>query len=563
VKNNLATLVIALFVACVTPAHAQVADTILVDGRIITLDSKSTVAQAVAIDDGKIIAIGSSEDMKKHADQRTKIIDLGGRTVVPGLIDSHIHALRAGLTYSVELSWIGVPSLAKGLELVREAARSSRPDAWIKIGGGWTELQFPEKRGPTVEELAAAAPERAVYVQRLYNTAWITPAGLKAMKLTGETEIPGGKAEKDASGNLTGVVTGNNRTFNFLTDKIPGATFQQQIEGTRKYFRELNRLGLTGVNDVTGGGMYPEHYQPVQTLWRNKELTLRVAFHFQSNRRGKELDDFKEYAKFTPMGFGDDMLRFAGIGEALTQGMFDGSTVGLIFNPTDKDKEEFCQAARWAAERGMIVHQHAATNRAAAMILDCFEQLNKDIPIAKLRWQITHIEDATDDTLKRMKTLGMGWSVQDRLLYAGQIFLKVLGSEAAKRAPPIKTGLNMGLMVAGGTDSDQVAPYNPFVSLRWLLDGKAIDGTPMRGPEETPTREEALRMYSLNAAWFSFDEDKRGSLEVGKYADLAVLSDDYMSVPVDQVGELHSVLTLVGGQAVYGDGPFAALEGKL
>jgi len=167
VKYNLATLVIALFVACVTPAHAQVADTILVDGRIITLDSKSTVAQAVAIDDGKIIAIGSSEDMKKHADQRTKIIDLGGRTVVPGLIDSHIHALRAGLTYSVELSWIGVPSLAKGLELVREAARSSRPDAWIKIGGGWTELQFPEKRGPTVEELAAAAPERAVYVQRL------------------------------------------------------------------------------------------------------------------------------------------------------------------------------------------------------------------------------------------------------------------------------------------------------------------------------------------------------------------------------------------------------------
>ena len=562
-KNNLATLVIALFVACVTPAHAQVADTILVDGKIITLDGKSTVAQAVAIDDGKIIAIGSSEDMKKHADQRTKIIDLGGRTAVPGLIDSHIHALRAGLTYSVELSWIGVPSLAKGLELVREAARSSRPDAWIKIGGGWTELQFPEKRGPSVEELAAAAPERAVYVQRLYNTAWITPAGLKAMKLTGETEIPGGKAEKDASGNLTGVVTGNNRTFNFLTDKIPGATFQQQIEGTRKYFRELNRLGLTGVNDVTGGGMYPEHYQPVQTLWRNKELTLRVAFHFQSNRRGKELDDFKEYAKFTPMGFGDDMLRFAGIGEALTQGMFDGSTVGLIFNPTDKDKEEFCQAARWAAERGMIVHQHAATNRAAAMILDCFEQVNKDIPIAKLRWQITHIEDATDDTLKRMKALGMGWSVQDRLLYAGQIFLKVLGPEAAKRAPPIKTGLKMGLMVAGGTDSDQVAPYNPFVSLRWLLDGKAIDGTPMRGPQETPTREEALRMYSLNAAWFSFDEDKRGSLEVGKYADLAVLSDDYMSVPVDQVGELHSVLTLVGGQAVYGDGPFAALEGKL
>jgi predicted amidohydrolase YtcJ len=232
------------------------------------------------------------------------------------------------------------------------------------------------------------------------------------------------------------------------------------------------------------------------------------------------------------------MLRFRGIGEALTQGMYDGSTVGLIFNPTDKDKEEFCTAARWAAEQGMTVHQHAATNNAASMILDCFEKVNREIPITGLRWQITHIEDATDQTLARMKALQMGWSVQDRLLYAGHIFLKVLGPEAAKRAPPIQSGLKIGLMVAGGTDSDQVAPYNPFVSLRWLLDGKVIDGTPMRTADQTPSREEALRMYAINAAWFSFDEDKRGSLEGGKYADLAVLSDDYMTVPVDKVGEI-------------------------
>jgi predicted amidohydrolase YtcJ len=197
------------------------------------------------------------------------------------------------------------------------------------------------------------------------------------------------------------------------------------------------------------------------------------------------------------------------------------------------------------------------------MILDCFEQVNKAVPITALRWQIPHIEDATADTLKRMKALGMGWSVQDRLLYAGQIFLKVLGPEAAKVAPPINTGLKLGLHVAAGTDSDQVSPYNPFVSLRWLLDGKTIDGTPMRGPAETPDRETALRMYSINATWFSFDDDKRGSLEVGKYADLAVLSEDYMTVPVAKVGELFSVLTLVGGKAVYGTGPFAAIEGKL
>ncbi len=544
-------------------AQAQSADTILLNGKIVTLDAKSSVVPALAIRDGRIMALGSDDEMRKLAGPSTRTVDVGGRTVIPGLIDSHIHALRAGLTYSVELSWIGVPSLAKGLELIREAARNSKPGTWIKIGGGWTEMQFAEKRGPTVEELTAAAPDRPVYVQRLYNTAWITPAGLRTMGIGPQTDIPGGKAEKDAAGNLTGVITGNNRTFNFLTDKIPGPTFEDQVEGTRRYFRELNRLGMTGVNDVTGGGMYPVHYRPVQTLWRKHEMTVRVAFHFQSNARGKELENFKDFAQFTPQGFGDDMLRFRGIGEALTQGMYDGSTVGLIFNPTDKDKEEFCTAARWAAEQGMTVHQHAATNNAASMILDCFERVNREIPITDLRWQITHIEDATDQTLARMKALHMGWSVQDRLLYAGHIFLKVLGPEAGKRAPPIQSGLKMGLMMAAGTDSDQVAPYNPFVSLRWLLDGKVIDGTPMRSADQMPSREEALRMYSINAAWFSFDEDKRGSLEVGKYADLAVLSDDYMTVPVEKVGEITSLLTLLGGKAVYGAGEFAGEEGKL
>ena len=552
---------LAAAVAVPACAQAQAADTVLVNGKIITLDGAATVAQGLAIRDGMVLAVGSNDEMKRHAEPGAKIIDLGGRTAVPGLMDSHIHALRAGLTYAVELSWIGVPSLARGLDLVREAARSLPPGTWIKIGGGWTELQFPERRGPTVAELVAAAPDRPVYVQRLYNTAWITPAGMKLMKLNPETEIPGGKAERDANGNLTGVFTGVNRTFNFFTAKIPGPSFAEQLAGTRKYFRELNRLGMTAINDIPGGGMLPEHYRAVQLLWQKGEMTLRVAFHAQSNSV-HTLDDYKEFTAFTPMNFGDDMLRFRGIAESLTQGMYDGSTVGLPFNPSEADRQEFCAVARWAAELRMNVHQHAASDRAAAMILDCFEAINKDIPIADLRWQIAHIENASEETLRRMKALNMGWAVQDRLVYSGQIVSKVLGPDASRRAPPIKTALKMGLHVAAGTDSDQVAPYNPFVSIRWLLDGKVIDGTPMRGPEESPSREEALRMYSLNSAWFTFDETKRGSLEPGKYADLAVLSDDYLTVAIEKVGELHSVLTLVGGKAVYGEGPFGVSEGQ-
>ena len=557
-------LIALLTCAFSTAARAQLppADTILVNGKVVTLDGASTVAQAIAIGDGRVLATGSDAEIRRRANTRTRIVDLGGRTVIPGLMDSHIHALRAGLTYSVELSWAGVPSLGKGLELIREAARTMPPGAWIKIGGGWTDLQFPEKRGPTLAELVAAAPDRPVYVQRLYNTAWITPAGIKLMKLTSDSEIPGGKAEKDANGNLTGVFTGVNRTFNFFTAKIPEPTFDQQLAGTRKYLRELNRFGMTAINDFPGGGMLPEHFRSVQTLWQKNELPLRVTFHISSDPRMGELESYKALTAFTPMNFGDDMLRFRGVGESLAQGMYDGSTVGLPYNPSDKDREEFCAVARWAAERGMNVQQHAASDKAASMILDCFEAVNKQIPIGALRWQIVHIENASDRTLARMKALNMGWGVQDRLLYAGPIVAKVLGPEGSKRAPPIETALKLGLHVAAGTDSDQVSPFNPFVSLRWLLDGKMIDGTPMRGPQETPSREEALRMYSLNGAWFTFDEDKRGSLEPGKYADLAVLSDDYMTVPVQKVGELHSLLTLVGGRAVYGEGAFAGLEAK-
>jgi predicted amidohydrolase YtcJ len=552
-------LVAALAALAPAGVRAQSADTILVNGKVITLDGRSSVAQGVAIRDGRILEAGANEDIRKRADAHTKVVDLGGRTVIPGLMDSHIHALRAGLTYSVEVSWIGVPSLAKALELIREAARTAKPGTWIKIGGGWTETQFAEKRGPTVAELAAAAPDRPVYVQRLYNTAWITPAGMALMNLTPATDIPGGKAEKDDAGNLTGEFAGVNRTFNFFTAKIPGPSFEDQLAGTRKYFRELNRLGMTAVNDFPGGGMLPEHFRAVQLLWQKGEQTLRVTFHISSDT----LAEFKVLTAFTPMNFGDDWLRYRGVGESLTRGIYDGSTVGLPYNPSDKDLAEYCEVAKWAAERGINVHQHAASDKGASLILDCFEAVNKGFPIAALRWQIAHIENASDETLRRMKALNMGWAVQDRLVYSGQIVAKVLGPEGSKRAPPIETALKMGLQVSGGTDSDQVAPYNPFVSLRWLLDGKMIDGTPMRSAEESPSREEALRMYSLNSAWFTFDEDKRGSLEPGKYADLAVLSEDYMTVPVEKVGDLNSVLTLVGGKAVYGEGPFAALEGKL
>jgi predicted amidohydrolase YtcJ len=403
-----------------------------------------------------------------------------------------------------------------------------------------------------------------VFVQHLYDKAFLTPVAMQALNITGDESVPPrGKLERDAAGQPTGVVDADIATLNQIIDKLPTADFAQQVEGTKRYFRELNRLGLTGVNDVTGGGMFPVHYRPVETVWRDRQLTLRVAFHFQSQHRGKEFEDYQQYTTFLPQGFGDDLLRFEGLGEGLTWAMYDGSTIGTPFNPSEEAREAYYKIALWAAQQGLTVHQHATSDRAASLILDAFERVDKEVPIGGLRWQLTHIEDASERTLERMKALNMGWSVQDRLLYAGAHFVKVAGAEAGRRAPPIKTGLKLGLMVAAGTDSDQVAPYNPFVSLRWLLDGKAIDGTPVRGPEESPSREEALEMYTRNAAWFVHAEDRRGSLEPGKLADLAVLSKDYMTVPVEEVGEIQSLLTMLGGKVVYAAGPYAQLEARM
>ena len=341
-------------------------------GRSSRWTAVPRLSRALAIKDGKILAVGSDAEIRRDANNQTRIIDLAGRTVIPGLMDSHIHALRAALTHSVELSWAGIPTLTKAIGVIHDAARRRRPGTWIKIGGGWTELQFQEKRGPTIAELVAAAPGRPIYVQRLYNTAWITPAGLKLMKLDAGFRNSGRKRPKRTQTAISQDVTGVNRTFNFFTGKIPQPDFDQQLAGTKLYFRDMNRLGLTAINDFPGGGMLPEHYRAVQTLWQKHQMTLRVSFHIGTEGLPNELDSVKAMTAFTPMNFGDDMLRFRGIGEALTQGMYDGSTVAVPFNPTDKDRENFCAVVKWAAEHGMNVQQHAASDKAASMILDCF-----------------------------------------------------------------------------------------------------------------------------------------------------------------------------------------------
>jgi predicted amidohydrolase YtcJ len=545
----------ALSLALAGPGRAQTADLILLHGKILTLDERSSVREAMAVSEGRIAALGRSMDIMKLAGRKTRVVDLRGRTVIPGLIDSHIHAIRAALSYSVEVNWIGTSSLEEALGRVREAARRAKPGDWLIVAGGWTPEQFQEKRRPTQAELGAAAGEHPAYVQLFYGWALLTPAGLKALNIATDADVPPrGKLDEDASGNKTGGISGDTATITALFARLPSPSFEQRVEGTRAFFRELNRLALTGVVDPGGFGMAPRDYQALFKVWQDKALTLRVAYTVFAQKRGSELEDYRNLTQLLPMGMGDEMLRFNGIGENVAWGMYNNDS------PSETDKTQFYEIAKWAAERRMSLNMHWHNDRSVGQLLDIFERVDREASIKGLRWAIAHLNDASAATLQRMKALGVGWAVQDAMYFDGERFQKEKGAEAARRAPPLKTALGLGVNVGAGTDAHRVASYNPFVALRWMLDGKTVGGTALRGPEEIPTREEALRMYTLGSAWVAKDEDTRGSLVVGKLADLAVLSKDYMKAPVAEIGRIESLLTMVGGRVVYAAGPYAGFE---
>ncbi|HUO32211.1 MAG TPA: amidohydrolase [Bryobacteraceae bacterium] len=536
-------------------AFAQSPDTVLLNGKILTVDSQFSTRQALAIRDSRIVALGSSADVRKTAGPQTRVIDLGGRTVIPGLIDSHMHAIRAALSFSTEVNWIGARSLPEALGRIRAAAHTMKPGSWLIVAGGWTVPQFQENRRPTQAELLEAAPDNPVYVQLGYGWAMLTPKALDTLHIASDADLPpGGKLERDANGKPTGGVSGGPNAIIALFDRLPKPAFDEQVEGTKKFFRELNRLGITGVVDPGGNNMTPESYQALFQVWRERQLTVRVAYALCGITPGKEFEELKDLTQMLPMGFGDSMLRFNGIGERITWAMNNND------KPTEAEKEKYYQIARWAAERGMSLTMHWPRDASVGQLLDIFERVNREVPITSLRWSIAHLNDASPASLRRMQALGVGWTVQDAMYFTGEQFQKQEGVEAARRAPPVETAKEIGVVVGAGTDAHRVASYNPFTALQWFLDGRTVSGVALRGPEETPSRAEALRLYTLGSAWFAHDEHQRGSLEVGKLADLAVLSQDYMSAPVEEIGGIESLLTMVGGKVVYAAGPFAHLR---
>lgn len=530
--------------------RAQSPDLVLLGGKVVTVDAQSSVHEAIAIRDGRILALGTTGEIRGLAGPGTRAVALGGRTVIPGLIDSHLHAIRAALSFSTEVNWIGARSLQEALARVTAAARRRPPGSWLIVAGGWNELQFAERRRPSQAELEAAAPNNPVYVQLGYGWAVMTDDGFARLGIASDADLPGGGTLEREGGRLTGAVSGAQGAIIALFDRLPKPTPADQIEGTKEFFRELNRFGLTGVVDPGGNNLFPADYQALFDVWRRGELTMRVAYSLNGQTPDAEFDELRSLTALLPMGFGDSLLKFNGLGERITYAMNNNP------EPTAEHKERYYEIVRWAAERGMAITMHWGPDATVDHLLDIFERVDRETPIAPLRWSIAHLNDASEATLARMAALGVGWTVQDAMYFGGDDLIRRGGPDAGRRIPPVVTGDKLGVAIGAGTDAHRVASYNPFTALQWFLDGKTVAGTPIRGAEETPDRLTALKFYTRGSAWFSFDEDERGSLEVGKLADLAVLSADYLTVPVERVGDIESVLTLLGGKVVYAAGEF-------
>ena len=538
------------------------ADTILVNGRIATLDNHNSFHSAVAISNGRFQALGRDTEVLDYRDSNTKIIDLGGRTVIPGLIDSHNHFIREGLNFNLELRWDGIRSVAEGLAMLREQVKRTPSPQWVRVVGGWSEYQFSERVMPTLEQINEISPITPVFVMHLYHCALLNRAAIQAVGYDKQTPQPtGGEIQRDRDGNPTGwLVSRPNASILYSTHaKGPKLSYDDQVNSTLQFMREMNRFGVTGVIDAGGGFQnYPTDYAVISDLARQNHLTVRVAFNLFTQRPKHELEDFTNWLKVTKPGPIGEFLRVNGAGEML---VFSGADYEDFPEPRpDLPKEmesELKNVVGLLAKEKWPFRLHATYGESIERFLNVFEEVNDETQIKGLRWFLDHAETISDRDIERVRELGGGIAIQDRMAYQGESFISRYGEEAAEEAPPIRKMLDSGVPVGAGTDATRVASYNPWISLSWLVTGKTVGGTTLYSTKNRLTRSEALRLYTSGSAWFSDEETLKGTIEVGKYADLAVLSADYFTVPDDEIKRIESVLTITGGKVGYGEGEFS------
>jgi predicted amidohydrolase YtcJ len=547
---------------------AAAADTIIHNAQVTTLDPARPTAQAIAIKDGKIVGVGSTAEMQRFRQASTAMVDAHGRRLIPGMNDSHSHYLRGGTSFSAELRWDGVPTLRAALAMVKAQAPRTPADQWVRVVGGFTPWQFAERRLPTPAELSAAAPSTPVFVQYFYSVIVLNAAGVKALGLTRDTPDPvGGTIERDGAGNPTGVVraTPEPGIFYSLLGKLPKLDAAAAANSTAQLFHELARFGLTSVIDAGGGGFsYPDDYGVATAMVKAGKLPLRVSFYLFAQHAGKELDDYRQWIAANPVGHNLDDERehgfeLEGAGEWVLWKAGDFENFRSPRPQADAGMEVELEAvlAQFVAHRWPF-RIHATYDESIGRILTAIEAVNAKTPLNGLRWAIDHAETMQSANMARIAALGGGVAIQDRMYFLGDDYVERYGANAARHAPPVRRLLKAGIPVGMGTDATR-SSFNPWLGLYFLTTGKVASGRTVLARDNVLTRAEALAAYTVGSAWFSQEETVKGRIIEGQFADVALLSADYMTVPSAQIRQIESVLTIVAGKVVYAAGDYAAL----
>lgn len=535
-------------------------DLILKNAKISTLNPQHPEAQAIAISEGKVIAVDDNDKIMKMSTATTKVIDLNGRRVIPGLNDSHLHLIRGGLHYNMELRWEGVPSVSDALRLLKEQAENTPAPQWVRVVGGWNEFQFVERRLPTLDEINKAAPDTPVFILHLYAKAMLNRAALDALGFNKDTpDPPGGTIQRNEKGEPTGLLlaTPSAMILYSTLGKAPILERDDQINSTRHFMRELNRLGITSLIDAGGGGQnYPEDYDVIQHLHQKEQMTVRVAYNLFAQKAGQEYQDYQKWTEMTFPGDGDAFLQMNGAGENLTWSAADFENF-LEPRPelTKGMDAELERIVELLAEKKWPFRIHATYDESIERFLNVFEQVNERKPFAT-RFIIDHAETVSEKNIERIGALGGGIAIQHRMAFQGEYFVNRYGADAAKATPPVKKMIELGVPVGAGTDATRVASYNPWVCLYWLNTGKTVGGLPLYDEKNLLDRQTALKLWTKGSAWFSGESSVKGSLKQGELADLVVLSDDYFSIAPEEIKNIESVMTVLGGKIVYAAAEF-------
>lgn len=554
-----------------TAAHGG--DLLITNARISTLDPDRPEATALLVRDDRIAALGEADVLRRAATDDARVIDAGGRRLIPGLNDSHLHVVRGGRFHNLELRWEGLPSLKLALDLLADQVARTPEGQWVRVVGGWSPDQFEEQRMPTPAELDAIAPETPVFVLYLYSGGILNAAGMRALGIDEHSVAPpGSRYERDAAGRPTGVLVADpNPMILYRTiGALPQLDGDALANSSRHFYRRLLALGVTSAIDAGGGGhRFPDDYAGTALLAERGELPLRVASYLFPQTPGQELHDFRAWTdRYEADGsldrFRPDGYVIEGGGELLVWSASDYEN----FRAPRPDLKPGAEAELEAVVRHLVTERwpfriHATYEESAQRMLDVLAAVNAELPFDGLRWAFDHAETFSDATLARVAALEGGIAVQGRMAFAGGAFLDRYGPEAARRAPPIKRMLELGIPVGAGTDGTRVASFNPWATYYWLVSGRTVGGRALNQPDDRLSREEALALFTTGSAWFSGEDDRKGRLAPGYYADFAILDRDILVVPEATLLLTRSLLTVVGGEIEHAAGPFADLAPPL